>query len=153
DAGRPWHGPCSNSHRMETDSTKSPIAKTCTLVTSAMLAMTGCTTLGPMPATTGVASLPAGRASLEVQAAAVPGYYLSSAVQKDPKGAAISQAALLVEPDSIIHVPGLVVGARYVGDSSKGGYPEPMLGYRAFVDADNRIAVSAVGFATHGSGS
>jgi hypothetical protein len=138
---------------METDSTKSWIAERCTPVTLAILAMTGCTTLGPMPATTAAASLPAGRPSVEVQGAAVPGYYLSSAVQKEAKGASISQAALLIEPDNIIHVPGLIVGGRYVGDSSKGGYPEPMLGYRAFVDADDRIAVSAVGFATHGSGS
>src|SRR5439155_5916588 len=71
----------------------------------------------------------------------------------EAKGAAIPQAAIVVEPDSVIHVPGLVVGGRYVGESSKGGYPEPMLGYRTFVDPDNRIAVSAVGYATHGSGS
>jgi hypothetical protein len=90
---------------------------------------------------------------LELQVGALPGHYLSSAVQQAPKGASISQAAILVEPDNIVHVPGLVVGGRYVGDSSKGGYPEPMVGYRTFVDGDKRIAVNAVGYATHGSGS
>jgi hypothetical protein len=74
-------------------------------------------------------------------------------VKEEPEGASISQAALLVEPDSIIHVPGLVVGGRYVSEASKGGYPEPLLGYRMFVDADKRFAVSAVGYATHGTGS
>jgi hypothetical protein len=138
---------------MEKNSVKSAIAKMCVLETLAMVTMIGCTALGPMPATTAAASLPAGRPTFEVQAAGVPGYYLSSAVQKEAKGASISQAALLIEPDSIIHVPGLIVGGRYVSEPSKGGYPEPMLGYRTFVDADNRIAVSAIGFATHGSGS
>src|SRR5262245_20025527 len=115
--------------------------------------MTGCTALGPMPATTAVAPLPAGRPSLELQVGALPGYYLSSAVQQESKGAAISQAAILVEPDSVIHVPGLIVGGRYVGDSNKGGYPEPMVGYRTFLDGEKRIAATAVGYATHGSGS
>jgi hypothetical protein len=123
------------------------------LLVLATIAMTGCTALGPMPATTAVAPLAAGRPSFEVQAGALPGYYLSSAVQRESKGAAITQAAIVVEPDSILHVPGLVVGGRYVGEASKGGYPEPMLGYRTFVDGDKRIAVSAVGYATHGSGS
>jgi hypothetical protein len=122
-------------------------------ISIAIFATIGCTALGPMPATTAVAPVTAGRPSFELQAAAVPGYYLSSAVAAEPKGAGISQAALLVEPDSIIHVPGLVVGGRYVGDSNKGGYPEPMLGYRTFLDGDKRIAVNAVGYGTHGSGS
>ena len=117
------------------------------------LAASGCTALGPMPATTGVAPLAAGRPSLEAQVGALPGYYLSSSVQPTSKGAAITQAAIVVEPDSIIGVPGLLVGGRYVGEASKGGYPEPMLGYRTFIDGDKRIAVSAVGYGTHGSGS
>src|SRR5579859_2332763 len=117
------------------------------------LAATGCTALGPMPATTGVASAPVQRPGLELQVGALPGYYLSSGVQATPKGAAISQAAVLVEPDSILHVPGLVVGGRYVGDSTKGGYPEPMAGYRAFLDDGKQVGVSAIGFGTRGTGS
>jgi hypothetical protein len=118
-----------------------------------MVATTACTALGPMPATTAIAPLPAGRPSLEVGVGALPGYYLSSGVQEKPKGTPISQAALLVEPDSIIRVPGLVVGGRYVGNAANGGYPEPMLGYRTFLDDDKRLAMSAVGYATHASGS
>jgi hypothetical protein len=119
----------------------------------AALSMAACTALGPMPATTAVSPMAAGRPSFDVQVGAIPGYYLSSSVQEQSKGAAITQAAVAVEPDSIFHVPGLVVGGRYVGEASKGGYPEPMLGYRTFLDGDKRLGVMAVGYATHGSGS
>src|SRR5689334_5585910 len=91
--------------------------------------LSGCTALGPMAATTGVTSIPASRPSLEGSLGVVPGHYLSAGVQAEPKGASIGQASILVEPDSILHVPGLVVGGRYVGSSSSGGYPEPMIGY------------------------
>jgi hypothetical protein len=119
----------------------------------APIVVSGCTALGPMPATTAVGSAPVQRPGLELQVGALPGYYLSSAVQPNPKGTAIAQAAVLVEPDSIIHVPGLVVGGRYVGDSEKGGYPEPMAGYRAFLDENKQVGLSAIGYATRGSGS
>jgi hypothetical protein len=132
---------------------KSRVTITLVASTLATIGMTGCTALGPMPATTAVAPVAAGRPSFEAQVGALPGYYLSSSVQQESKGAAISQAAIVVEPDSILHVPGLVVGGRYVGGSSQGGYPEPMLGYRTFVDGEKRIGVSAVGYATRASGS
>lgn len=115
--------------------------------------LAGCTALGPMAATTGIAPVPAGRPSFEGSVGAMPGHYLSAGVQADPKGAAIGQAAILVEPDSIIHVPGLVVGGRYVGSATSGGYPQPILGYRTYVGSDHMVAVSALGYATHGSGS
>jgi hypothetical protein len=105
-----------------------------------------------MAATTGIASLPAARPSFEGSIGVVPGHYLSAGVQAEPKGASIGQAAILVEPDSIIHVPGLIVGGRYVGSSTAGGYPEPMVGYRTYIGDDHMLAVSAVGYATHGSG-
>ena len=115
--------------------------------------LSGCTALGPMAATTGISSIPASRPSLEGSLGVVPGHYLSAGVQPDPKGASVGQAALLVEPDSIIHVPGLIVGGRYVGSSKSGGYPEPMVGYRTYLGDDHMLAVSAVGYATYGSGS
>jgi hypothetical protein len=113
----------------------------------------GCTTLGPMPATTGMASVPAGRPSVEGSVGIVPGYYLSEAVQPDPTGAALGQAGILVEPDSIIQVPGLVVGGRYVSSSSSGGYPEPMVGYRTYLGDDHALSMSAVGYAAYAHGS
>ena len=112
----------------------------------------GCTALGPMAATTGVAAVPAGRPSFEGSIGAIPGHYLSAGVTETPKGAGIGQAAIMVEPDSIIHVPGLIVGGRYVGSSTSGGYPEPMVGYRTYLGPDHLLAVSAIGYATHGSG-
>jgi hypothetical protein len=115
--------------------------------------LSGCTALGPMAATTGVTSIPATRPSLEGSVGVVPGHYLSAGVEPEPKGASIGQGAILVEPDSILHVPGLIVGGRYVGSSAAGGYPEPMVGYRTYIGDDHRVAVSAVGYATHGSGS
>lgn len=114
--------------------------------------LSGCTALGPMAATTGVASIPASRPSFEGSLGVVPGHYLSSGVEAEPKGASIGQGAILVEPDSILHVPGLIVGGRYVGSSTSGGYPEPMIGYRTYVGDNHRVAVSALGYATHGSG-
>lgn len=123
------------------------------LVPLAVAALSGCTALGPMAATTGIAPVPVGRPGIEGTVGIVPGHYLSAGVQAEPKGASIGQAALLVEPDSILHVPGLVVGGRYVGSPESGGYPEPMAGYRTYLGDDHRLALSAVGFATHGSGS
>jgi len=115
--------------------------------------LSGCTALGPMAATTGVSSIPASRPSFEGSLGVVPGHYLSAGVQAEPKGASIGQAAILVEPDSIIHVPGLIVGGRYVGSSTSGGYPEPMVGYRTYLGDNHMLALSAVGYATHGNGS
>jgi hypothetical protein len=112
----------------------------------------GCTTLGPMPATTGMASVPAGRPSVEGSLGIVPGYYLSSSVKADPTGAALGQGAILVEPDSIIDVPGLVVGGRYVSGQSSDGYPEGMIGYRSYLGDDHALAMSAVGYAAYGHG-
>jgi hypothetical protein len=120
------------------------------LALSAVLS-SGCTALGPMAASTGVAAIPAGRPSFEGSVGVMPGHYLSAGVHESPKGAGIGQAAILVEPDSIIHVPGLIVGGRYVGSSASGGYPEPMVGYRTYLGADHLLAVSAIGYATYGS--
>ena len=119
----------------------------------ALLVATGCTTLGPMPATTGMAMLPAQRPSLELQAGVVPGYYLSSAVRSDPKGTPMSQGAALFEPDRILSLPGLAFGARYAGDKTSGPGLEPMLGYRHYVDSDRRFSLGAFGYGTHARGS
>lgn len=113
---------------------------------------TGCTTLGPVPGMTAVNAVPAGRADVEAQAAAVPGYYLSSAVQQDGKGTPIKQASAMVEPNELIHVPGLSAGARYVGGDND-GYFEPMLRYRHWLGSDQRVAFAVVGYGTHASGS
>jgi hypothetical protein len=121
--------------------------------TLTMLALTsGCTTLGPMPATTGASFAPAARPDVTVGAAELPGYFLSSSVRQDAKGTPVGQASVLVEPDRWLDLPGAVIGGRYVGKSDQGGYPEPMLGYRSYLDDGKRLALGALLYGTRGSG-
>lgn len=109
----------------------------------------GCTTLGPVPAMTGVSPRPIARPGVEAQLAAVPGYYLSSSVQEEPQASSLPQLAGWFEPDSLIGVPGLFVGARYAGDSGTGAALEPLLGYRGFLDAERRFSLGGVGFGAY----
>lgn len=118
----------------------------------ASLVSSGCTTLGPMPATTAQSAVPIERPGVELQAAAVPGYFLSSTVQEEAAGAAIGQLALMLEPGEWIRVPGLALGGRYVGNEGSDGYLEPMLRYRLALDEDDRFSAAAIGFGTHARG-
>jgi hypothetical protein len=111
----------------------------------------GCTKLGPTPAMTGVSSVPIGRPGLELQAAAVPGYFLSSGAREDPHGEAMSQLSAVLEPDELIHVPGLFAGGRYAGSSESGAAVEPLLGYRRFLDEEQRFGLGAVGYLAYQS--
>lgn len=119
--------------------------------TGFLLGALGCTSLGPMPATTGATAVPAGRPSFEGQLAALPGYYLSSAVQEDPKGAAIGQAAVTFEPDRWLQAPGFFVGGRVVGNEDSGTYAEPMLGYRTHLDDAHDLSLAGIGYGTYAS--
>jgi hypothetical protein len=114
-------------------------------------ALGGCTTLGPTPAMTGIAAPPLERPGAELQVAAVPGYFLSSAVSEEPKAAVLPQVSVAFEPDELIHLPGLLAGARYAGEADAGGALEPLLGYRTFLDDDKRFSLAAVGFAAYAS--
>jgi hypothetical protein len=116
-----------------------------TRFTLAPVLLAGCTTLGPMAATTGVAPAPIGRPSVEVAVGVAPGYYVSSGVTEDPQGAPIPQLAALVEPDRWIGVPGLVAGARLVGTEDAGTFLEPLAGYRT---GFGRVSLGLVGYAT-----
>jgi hypothetical protein len=102
------------------------------------IALAGCTTLGPMPTTTGMSAVPAQRPGAEAQLGIVPAYFLSSSVQK-PHGAATTQLELVLEPDRWFNAPGLVIGGRLFGqaDDTPG---EPLLGYRAKLSEDLSIA-------------
>lgn len=119
----------------------------------AAVALGGCTTLGPMPATTGMIHTPAGRPDFEAQAGIMPGYYLSQATQEKAKGGAVGQAAGMIEPGRLIGAPGLGVGGRYVTGGDSGGYVEPMLRYRGHLDDDQRFAGVAVAYGTYAKGS
>lgn len=97
-----------------------------------LVLLTGCTTLGPMPATTGVSAVPIGRPGAELQVGPVPGFYLSSSAHAEGQGASIMQASAMIEPDRWLKLPGLVLGARLYGkDGDTPG--EPYLGYRRLV--------------------
>jgi len=111
-----------------------------------------CTTLGPTPAMTGIPSPPLERPGVELQVAAVPGYFLSSAATEEPKGSVLPQVAAVFEPDELIQVPGLLVGARYAGDDDAGAALEPLLGYRTYLDNDKRFSLAALGFLAYASG-
>jgi hypothetical protein len=112
----------------------------------------GCTTLGPMPSTTGASFAPAARPDVTLSAGVMPGYYLSSAVQQEGKGTAIGQGSVLVEPDRWIDLPGALIGGRYVGKSEQGGYAEPMLGYRSFLGEAQRLSVGGLLYGTRAAG-
>lgn len=110
------------------------------------LLLPGCFVLGPTPVMTGVAALPAERTSVELQAAAIPGYYLSEAVQQEPAATQLPQLLGVLEPGELMGVPGALLGARYAGESDAGAALEPLLGYRAFLDDGKRLGLGAVGF-------
>ena len=110
-----------------------------------LLALSACTTLGPIPATTGVAAVPSGAPGLEGQVAFVPGFYLSRSAQNQGKGAIMPQLSAVFDPDRWLGLPGLIIGGRIYG-ADKDTPGEPLIGYRhAF---DEGLSASIVGFFT-----
>ncbi|MGN6107676.1 MAG: hypothetical protein ACTHU0_21380 [Kofleriaceae bacterium] len=117
---------------------------------SLVVLFTGCTTLGPMPATTGVSAAPAGRPGLEVQAGGIPAYYLSAAAgENTTSGEPVQQLSGLIEPGRWLGVPGLIAGLRSYGEGGDRTF-EPMLGYRhRFAEQG---AVAAIAYGTRANG-
>ena len=111
---------------------------------------TACTTLGPMPATTGVSAIPNGRPGVELQAGIMPSTYLSDAAQPpDSNGEPTRQLSAILEPARWLGVKGLIVGARTWGD--EGDSPvEPMIGMRRKLDDTFAIAGIVYGTRAHG---
>ena len=109
----------------------------------ALLAVAGCTTLGPMPSTTAVSAIPAGKPGAEAQLGIAPGFHLSSSAAK-PRGSAMGQAGVLVEPDHWVKLPGLIVGARVFGKGEDTPL-EPMIGYRRALTTDFGAAIIGYG--------
>lgn len=105
-----------------------------------------------MPVTTALSPVPEARPGVEAQFGYVPGYYLSEVVQDSRSGSPIQQALLAFEPGRLVGVPGLGVGARYVGKGEVGGYLEPLLRYRLGLDAGGHSALGVVLHGTHASG-
>ncbi len=119
---------------------------------SGVLLWSGCTTLGPMPATTGISLAPAGRPEVELRAGLTPGYYLSSAAAEQAQGASMQDLAAVLEPDRLLGVEGLFVAGRYAGTPSQGAAVEPAVGYRAGLGEASPVSVGVVGYGTHANG-
>jgi hypothetical protein len=112
-----------------------------------LLALAGaCTTLGPMPATTGISAQPVGRPGVEAQAGAMPGFFLSDAAS-DHTPQPVGQLSGLVEPDRWLGLPGLIVGARQYGASGDAAF-EPFVGYRKRLEPDGPVSVAGILFGT-----
>ena len=120
------------------------------LLGALLVMICGCSTLGPVPIATGVSPIPRSRFDGELQLGAMPGYYLSAATVKDPKGAPLGQVSAVIEPGAI--VPGLIIGGRVFGPSHD-SVADPLLGYRASFGEDRRISVAIVGFVSHSESS
>ena len=120
------------------------------LALPALLLATACTTLGPMPATTGMSALPVDRPGVELQTGMMPAFFLSDAAQDDePQAPATPQLAALIEPDRLLGTKGLVLGARAWGEG--GDSPlEPMIGVRRRLD--DRFAIMGLAYGTHARG-
>ncbi len=118
----------------------------------ALVMMTGCTTLGPVPMVSGQSMAPNPRTNVEAQAAAVPGYYLSSATTEG-EGTPQRQVAALFEPGELLGLEGLSAGGRWVGGGDEGGHVEPMIRYRAAIDEEGRAGVGVVGWGALHEGS
>lgn len=120
-------------------------------VIPALAILSACTTLGPMPATTGISAVPAGRPAFEATVGAVPAFYLSQSAQDEPKGQATQTASILVEPDRWLGIQGLIAGVRAFG-AGPDTVTEPYIGLRHKLDDDVSIAAVAFGTSTNGAG-
>ncbi|HEY1813676.1 MAG TPA: hypothetical protein VGG74_15100 [Kofleriaceae bacterium] len=115
------------------------------IAVAALLVSSACTTLGPMPATTGISAVPSDRPGFEAQTAAVPGFYLSTAAEGSNAGNATGQLSILLEPDRWLGIPGLIVGAREFGQSGD-TLAEPFIGFRHRVG--DGVSLAAIGYGT-----
>jgi hypothetical protein len=118
----------------------------------AIVLLPACARTGPLPAVTGASAVPVEQPGVELQSAAVPGFFWSEAVKEHPDGDPIKQASVLVEPGKLIKVPGLAAGVRYVEGRSGDGHFEPMLRYRLWLDDADRLGLAFIAFGAHASG-
>lgn len=108
--------------------------------------LAGCTSLGSMPATTGVSAIPAGRPGGEVTAGLSPTFRLSDAAHGEKRSKNSNpEIAALFDPDRLLGLPGLFVRGRVWGEDGDESF-EPALGYRRRLD--DRIAVGGVTYGT-----
>jgi hypothetical protein len=108
-----------------------------------LLLVGACTSLGPMPATTGLSAVPVGRPGLEAQVGVAAGFDASQSAQNAAKSTTINYASALVDFDRWLPFKGLIAGGRLFG--REGDTPlEPYIGYRRQVV--EAISVGVIGF-------
>jgi len=117
----------------------------------ALVALAGCATLGPVPATSGLSPVPAPREGGEIQLAAVPGYFLSQTVVEDPHAETLANLTVALDPAELLGVPGLVVAARLIGPDEDPQL-EPIAGYRRSFGAGLGISLAGFVFGAHSRG-
>jgi hypothetical protein len=107
-----------------------------------------------MPAMSGVPTSPLQRPAFELQGGVVPGYYLSTTVRAEHESAsdALPQLLALLEPDELIQAPGLFLAGRTAGEPDTGNALEPLVGYRAFLDDDERFSLMGLVFFAYATG-
>lgn len=111
---------------------------------------TACTTLGPMPATTGLSAIPNDRPGVEIQAGIMPSTHLSDAAHETSSHSAPTrQLSAVLEPARWLGVKGLIVGARTWGDEGDSPF-EPMLGIRRKLD--DTFSIAGIAYGTHAYG-
>lgn len=120
------------------------------ILASLTVLASACTTLGPMPTTTGISAVPNGRPGVELQASIMPSTYLSDAARDtESTGEPTRQLSALFEPARLLGVKGLIVGARTWGD--EGDSPvEPMVGMRRKLD--DTFAIAGIVYGTRAYG-
>lgn len=124
----------------------------CLLGLLAALATSACTTLGPMPATTGIAAVPVERPGVELQGGLAPGYFLSEATQSAPStGDPSRQLSAVIEPDRWLGLRGVIAGLRGGVTPGSDRSVEPLLGYRERIDDSFSLAVVGHGTVIRGS--
>lgn len=109
----------------------------------AVVATSGCTTLGAMPLMSMANSTPQDRMDAELQFAMTPGFYLSDSVkeQNDNVGSVHPQVAGWLDPGELLGPAKGLGGLRGVvrGD----GYIEPMLRCRTGLDDDGVVSLGS----------
>jgi hypothetical protein len=118
---------------------------------AAALVAGGCSTLGPVPATTGISPIPAPREGAEIQLAAVPGYFLSQSTVEEPKGGGLTGLSVAIDPAKLLGAPGVVFAARLIGPEEDTQL-EPIVGYRRSFGGGLGGSVAGFVFGAHSSG-
>lgn len=123
------------------------------LLSMMLVSVASCTSLGPMPATTGISAMPMERPSVELNVGVAPGYYLSANADEEVSGTegttGPQSQSLVFEPDDLFRVKGLVLAVRRFGEGGD-AVVEPIAGYRRRLT--EMVSVIGLGHASRADG-